>query len=243
MRSTRLLKQTVFKIFSPKSSGMVRRSRSIPLPEPASLTNSLKICERCRLALGFYLLMCAPLATTAGENGAGLSGFKIMTSEGGTRAPLVIRYPKKVTVGERTDAFASVLDIVPTLLDLAGVQPSKNLATLGGRTMVPLLDGSSKEIHDSSEVFVTEIAGNAAVYRGDYKLVRNLPPFGDKQWHLYNIRVDPTESNDLSSTNPDLVEGLTAAYADYIKKHNVVEVPDGYSVIEQAKKNMAHVDH
>jgi hypothetical protein len=28
---------------------MVRRSRSIPLPEPASLTNSLKICERCRL--------------------------------------------------------------------------------------------------------------------------------------------------------------------------------------------------
>jgi hypothetical protein len=30
-------------------SGMVWRSRSIPLPEPASLTNSLKICERCRL--------------------------------------------------------------------------------------------------------------------------------------------------------------------------------------------------
>jgi hypothetical protein len=45
------LKQAVFKFFSPKSVGMVRRSRGIPLPEPASLTNSLKICERCRLGI------------------------------------------------------------------------------------------------------------------------------------------------------------------------------------------------
>jgi arylsulfatase A-like enzyme len=174
-----------------------------------------------------------------------LSGFKIMTSEGGTRAPLIIRYPKKVATGERTDAFAYVLDIVPTLLDLAGVMPGQgnDLAALGGRTMVPLLAGISREIHDSNEVFATEIAGNTTVYRGDYKLVRNLPPFGDKQWHLYNFRLDPTEANDISSTNPDLVKTLTAAYTDYIKKHGVVEVPDDYSVVEQAKKNMTRADH
>jgi arylsulfatase A-like enzyme len=170
------------------------------------------------------------------------SGFKIMTSEGGTRAPLIIRYPKKVAVGQRTDAFASVLDIAPTLLDFAGMQ-AKNLATLAGHTMAALLDGSSKEVHDSGELFVAEIAGNVALYRGDYKLVRNLPPFGDKQWHLYNLRLDPTEANDLASTNADLVKSLTGAYADYIKKHNVVEVPDGYSVIEQAKKNLTRADH
>ena len=81
------------------------------------------------------------------------------------------------------------------------------------------------------------------MYRGDYKLARNLPPFGDKQWHVYNLRIDPTEANDLAPTNPDLVKSLTGAYADYIKQHNVVEVPDGYSVIEQAKKNMARGDH
>jgi hypothetical protein len=74
-------------------------------------------------------------------------------------------------------------------------------------------------------------------------LVRNLPPFGDKQWHLYNLRVDPTEANDISSTKPDLVKTLTAAYADYIKKYGVVEVPDDYSVVEQAKKNMARGNH
>jgi arylsulfatase A-like enzyme len=171
------------------------------------------------------------------------SGFKIMTSEGGTRAPLIIRYPKEVGEGQRTGAFASVLDVAPTLLDFAGVQASKNLATLPGHTMAPLLDGSSKEIHGSNEVFVAEIAGNIALYRGDYKLVRNLPPFGDKQWHLYNLRLDPIEANDLASSDPDLVKSLTAAYADYVKQHNLVEVPDGYSVIGQAKKNMARGDH
>jgi len=170
------------------------------------------------------------------------SGFKIMTAEGGTRAPLIIRFPKKVEEGQRTDAFASVLDIVPTLLDFAGLQP-KDLGTLAGHTMAPLLAGSSKQVRDSSEVFVAEVAGNVALYRGDYKLARNLPPFGDKQWHLYDLRVDPTEANDLAPTNPDLLKSLTGAYADYIKQHNVVEVPDGYSVIEQAKKNMARDEH
>lgn len=171
------------------------------------------------------------------------SGFKIMTSEGGTRAPLIISYPRKVAAGEQMDAFASVLDIVPTLLDLAGVQPSKDQPALAGHSMVPLLAGSSKEIHDSNEVFVTEIGGNIALYRGDYKLVRNLPPFGDKKWHLYNLRVDPVEANDLASTNPDLVNSLTTDYADYVKQHNLVEVPDGYSVIEQAKKNSSRATH
>jgi hypothetical protein len=81
------------------------------------------------------------------------------------------------------------------------------------------------------------------VYRGDYKLVGNLPSFGDKQWHLYDLRVDPTEANDISPTNPDLVKTLTAAYGDYIKKYGVVEAPDDYSVVEQAKKNMARGNH
>ncbi|MBV8099126.1 MAG: arylsulfatase [Verrucomicrobia bacterium] len=170
------------------------------------------------------------------------SGFKIMTSEGGTRAPLVIRYPKKVAEGQRTDAFVSVLDIVPTLLDFAGVQ-AKNSGTLAGHTMTPLLGGSSKKVHEGTELFVAEIAGNVALYRGDYKLERNLPPFGDKQWHLYNLRLDPTEAHDLASTDSDLVKSLTGTYGDYIKQHNLVEVPDGYSVIEQAKKNMARGDH
>ena len=172
------------------------------------------------------------------------SGFKIMTSEGGTRAPLIIRYPNKVPVGERIDAFAYVLDIVPTLLDLAGVDPkrSADLAPLGGRSVVPLLTGGAKGVYGSDDVVATELAGNIVVYRGDFKLVRNLPPYGDGQWHLYDIRADPTERNDIAKANPDLVKTMTGAYDDYTKKYGVVAVPADYSIVTQAKKNM-QADH
>ena len=52
------------------------------------------------------------------------SNFKGSAAEGGVRAPLIIRYPGVVAQGERSEAFVYLLDVVPTLLDLAGVKPS-----------------------------------------------------------------------------------------------------------------------
>jgi len=173
------------------------------------------------------------------------SGFKIMTSEGGTRAPLVIRYPRKVPAGERIDAFAYVLDIVPTLLELAGVEARRSdaLAPLGGRSAVPLLAGGAQSIYGADEAIATELAGNIVVYRGDYKLVRNLPPYGDGQWHLYDVRLDPTEADDLAAARPELVKTMTEAYGEYAKKYAVIAVPEDYSIVTQAKKNMQQADH
>ena len=51
------------------------------------------------------------------------SNFKGSAAEGGVRAQLIVRYPKVVAQGERSDAFVYLLDVVPTLLDLAGVKP------------------------------------------------------------------------------------------------------------------------
>src|SRR5579875_2020028 len=71
------------------------------------------------------------------------ANFKGSAAEGGVRAPFIIRYPKRVPQGARTDAFAYVLDVVPTLLDLAGVAAAPNdKAPLGGTSMVGLLSGT-----------------------------------------------------------------------------------------------------
>jgi arylsulfatase/uncharacterized sulfatase len=70
-------------------------------------------------------------------------------------------------------------------------------------------------------------------------LVRNAPPLGDMQWRLYNLRLDPAESKDISADEPKVVDSLRAAYADYVKKNGVVEVPKGYAIDGQLKKNMA----
>jgi len=165
------------------------------------------------------------------------SSFKSSASEGGVRAPFIITYPKVIPMGQRTDAFASVVDVVPTLLQFADVKPSASSAPLAGRSMVPLVSGASDQVYASAMSISQELSGGAAVYRGDYKLVRNIPPYGDRKWHLYNLRNDPSESQDLAGTEPDRVQSMTEAYAEYVKKNGVIEVPDDYDIAAQATKN------
>ena len=121
------------------------------------------------------------------------SNFKGSAAEGGVRAPFIIRYPGRVPQGGRSDQFAYVLDVVPTLLDLAGVatRPADQ-APLTGHSMVDLLAGKTTQIHAASKSIGYEAAGGSAVYRGDYKLVRSVPPYGDGKWRLYDLRTDPT---------------------------------------------------
>ena len=175
----------------------------------------------------------------AGVSMTPLSNFKGSASEGGIRAPLIIRYPDRFGMDRKSDALASVLDVVPTIMDLAGVLPRRGQRdVLSGSTMVPLLSGKADSVH-GGDAIAEEVAGGSAVLRDDFKLVRNAPPFGDMKWRLYNLRLDPSESKDISAENPRMVETLRAAYAEYVKKNGVVEVPDDYTVDGQLKKNMA----
>ena len=168
------------------------------------------------------------------------SNYKGSAAEGGVRAPFIIRYPRLVPQGERTDEFAFVLDVVPTLLELAGVTPAQNdKAPLMGRSMAALLSGKAKQVHADGESIGYEAAGGAALYRGSYKLVRSVPPYGDGKWRLYDLVADPTESQDLTASRPDLANNMTAAFAAYAAKNGVVEVPGDYDVIAQARKNAA----
>ncbi|HMK29154.1 MAG TPA: arylsulfatase [Terriglobales bacterium] len=166
------------------------------------------------------------------------SSFKSSASEGGVRAPFIISYPKAVRMGQRTDAFASVVDVVPTLLQFADVKPSSSSPQLAGRSMVSLLSGVSDRVYASDISISQELSGGSAVYRGDYKLVRNIPPYGDRKWHLYNLHTDPTEFSDITATEPERVKAMSDAYAEYVKKNGVIEVPDDYDIAAQAMKNL-----
>jgi arylsulfatase len=165
------------------------------------------------------------------------SSFKSSASEGGVRAPFIISYPKGIPSGQRTDAFASVVDVVPTLLQLADVKPAASSPELAGRSMMALLTGASSQVYPGDVSISQELSGGAAIYQGDYKLVRNIPPYGDRKWHLYNLRSDPMESKDLASAEPQRVKSMSDAFAQYVQKNGVVEVPDDYDLAEQGKKN------
>lgn len=67
--------------------------------------------------------------------------------------------------------------------------------------------------------------------------MRNIPPYGDRKWHLYNLRTDPTESKDLARADPGRVKTMSDAYAEYVNKNGVIEVPDDYDILVQVNKN------
>ena len=72
------------------------------------------------------------------------------------------------------------------------------------------------------EVLGYELSGNRAVFKGDYKLLSNLAPVGDGQWHLFNIAADPGETTDLSAREPARRAALEKAWDAYASDVGVV---------------------
>jgi arylsulfatase A-like enzyme len=181
----------------------------------------------------------------AGASGTPLTLFKGSASEGGLRAPLIFHGPAHIKSAVNTDAFAFVTDITPTLLELANVSAptgsygGKDVHPINGKSMLKLLRGEDDVVHNPDEAVTYEMAGSAAVFRGDYKLMRNNPPFGDRQWRLYHAKEDPVEVHDLAKAKPELVAELIAEYDRFVEKFKVIEVPDDYNPILQIQKNVA----
>jgi hypothetical protein len=84
-----------------------------------------------------------------------------------------------------------------------------------------------------------EAAGGAALHRGNYKLVRSVPPYADRKWRLYDLGLDPTEISDIIEAQPQLAQKMLADYAAYTKNNGVVEVPPDYDVMKQGQVNAA----
>ena len=191
---------------------------------------------------GSYVNYGAGWATASGTP---LSLYKGSASEGGMRVPFFVYYPRQLQVGMTTKAFTYVTDITPTLLELAGVAApegvhgDRSVHEIMGKSMVGMLSGDEEFVHSEDDYVVYELAGSIAVFRGGYKLMRNNPPFGDRQWRLYDIDLDPVEANDLSDQMPDLVKEMQADFDRYAEEVNLIPVPDDYDVLEQLQRNAA----
>ena len=82
-----------------------------------------------------------------------------------------------------------------------------------------------------------ELSGNQALFKGDLKLIRNIPPLGDGQWRLYDIRQDPGETQDLQARMPDVFRTMLADYEVYAKANGVLAMPEGYDPVRQVIVN------
>ncbi len=171
-----------------------------------------------------------------------LNTYKAWAGEGALRVPLVISGAPDMPHGQLISSFAHVSDIVPTVLALAGIAPHAGryngqvVQPLRGKSLLPVLQGRANRTYSPDEPVGYELHGNAALFKGDYKLVKNLRPVGDGQWHLYNIAVDPGEVIDLKTSLPELFQNMRDDYEQYVQTSNVLPVPDDYDYKRQGAR-------
>jgi arylsulfatase/uncharacterized sulfatase len=172
-----------------------------------------------------------------------LDFYKFYAGEGGMRVPLIIAGEPIPAAGRLTNALAYVTDITPTILDATGVSPpngrfgGRPVEQIVGRSLLPLVRGEVERVYSATDTIGYELGGNAALFQGDYKIVLNIPPVGDNQWHLYNIVTDPGETDDLKDRMPERFEEMLAHYQQYVVDNNVLPLPANYDPVFQGIAN------
>jgi len=133
---------------------------------------------------------------------------KTWVHEGGISTPLIVHWPRGIIArGELRNTPGHLIDIVPTLLEIAGgkrieKRNGQDVPPAPGKSLVPLFARDGAVTHDS---FWWMHLQNRALRAGDWKIVadgRNTP------WELYNLSVDRAESNDLAARMPEKVREL-----------------------------------
>ena len=161
--------------------------------------------------------------------------YKINTHAGGHSVPMILTAPG-VAGGELRRQFAHVTDVLPTLLDLLGLEAprernGKPLKPIAGASFAPTMaDPASTSTHPEQHY---EMVGHRGFYRDGWEVVTLHPPlsaFSDAEWELYDLRTDPTETTDLAAEHPEKVRELAAAWEQAARANQVYPLDEGSGV-------------
>lgn len=152
-----------------------------------------------------------------GDNGGdynrttgGLRGYKAFSHEGGTRVPLVVRWPGRIAPQSESAEPVIGTDFYPTILAMAGL-PGRPTEHVDGANLLPLLQGEVGTLSRGAVYWhyphYHRTAPYGAVRRGDWKLIEF---YEDGALELYNLAQDPTETTNLAATEPDRAQILRA---------------------------------
>lgn len=165
--------------------------------------------------------------------------YKHWVNEGGISTPLIMHWPEKIkTVGELRNQYGHLIDVMATCVDVSGAIYPK---TLNGKEIIPMQGVSLLPLIEPNGLLnrgavYWEHEGNRAVRNGKWKLVSkpdlNNSFVFDKQdlinlsdWQLYDMEKDRTESNDMASQNPELVNQMAQDWFKWAKSTNVIPKP------------------
>jgi arylsulfatase A-like enzyme len=156
---------------------------------------------------------------------------------GGTVAPMVISWPKGMKArGEIRNQFHHAVDVVPTILEIAGLEMPK---VYRGVEQYPLNGVSMRYTFDAKPDDPTQkkrqyfaMLGTRGIWEGGWKATAVHAPltgkgnFDKDAWQLYHVDVDRSESKDLAKENPDKLKALIAAWDEEAKTNMVLPLDD-----------------
>lgn len=178
---------------------------------PEGLDNSLENFGRKNSfidhGLGFAEAATAPFRYQKGSH-----------TEGGLRAAAFVYYPAAVEAGGVTHAHMTMMDILPTFMEIAGTQhpgagpyKGREIRNIRGSSAWAHLTGQADDVHDANSVVGWAGRGRGGAFiRGDYKIINTAPPGerGITDWRLYNLVADPGERKDIAADHPERVASM-----------------------------------
>ena len=164
-------------------------------------------------------------SSSYGQGWANLSNvpfrlYKRFNHEGGISAPMIVHWPQGVTeTGTITHQVGHLIDIMATCVDVADADypvefNSHDIQPMEGKSLRPLFGGN--EIGDRTLYWEHE--GHRAVRDGKWKLVA----VHSEPWELYDMSVDRTELNNVSSEQPDITRELSNKWDKWASRVNVL---------------------
>jgi len=136
------------------------------------------------------------------------------TREGGMVAPMIISGGGVSAAGVIDATYATVMDLAPTFLEIAGAQypDDGSVKPMLGESMQGFLTGKSGNIHDDDYVTILSHAGRAFVRQGRWKIVTTEKPFDESKFELYDVIADPGEMRNLARDEPEKLAELIASW-------------------------------
>lgn len=160
--------------------------------------------------------------------------YKINAHRGGHSVPFVVSWPDGgATGGALRDQFVHVTDLVPTFLELAGVERPD---TWRGNPVLPL-DGQSvaatltdPDAPGRTMDLMVENEGHRGFRRDGWEAVtrhEERTAYADDRWELYDMRADPTQLHDLAEQEPQRLDEMVAAWEESAWTHQVFPLDEG----------------
>ena len=157
---------------------------------------------------------------------APLKYFKGTLAEGGLRAAAFLHYPAEISRPGINGTFITVMDVLPTFLEIAGsAHPGavnyngREIQSIVGRSFWPHVTGKASTVHGDQNAAGWSRRQFGAIIKGRYKLTNQSQPGTAAagtplRWRLYDLDTDASERNDLASAYPEIVASLLREWQD-----------------------------